>query len=280
MLLHSIYVMKGVCLQMKIALYQGAGKPASVDENLKIIHRKAFSAAEQDADLIIFPELFLSGYNIGKTVQKLAEQADGPACQKAAQIAWKTNIAILYGYPERLNTDVYNSALLIDRNGNSRANYRKTHLFGSYEKRIFKPGNALIIAELEGLNIGILICYDVEFPEAVRALANAGAQLIAVPTALMKPYCRIAETVVPARAYESQVFVAYVNRIGTEGELAYCGLSSIIGPDGHPLLEMGPNEDGVFFANVDPSAIAAVSEENPILVDRRPQLYSAPVLKI
>jgi len=117
----------------------------------------------------------------------LAEQANGPACQKAAQIAWKTNIAILYGYPERLNTDVYNSALLIDRNGNSRANYRETHLFGSYEKKFFKPGHALIITELEGLNIGILICYDVEFPEAVRTLANAGAQLIAVPTALMKP---------------------------------------------------------------------------------------------
>ena len=89
---------------MKIALYQGAGKPARVDENLEIIHRKAFSAAEQDAGLIIFPELFLSGYNIGKTVEELAEQANGPACQKVAQIARETNIAILYGYPERFST--------------------------------------------------------------------------------------------------------------------------------------------------------------------------------
>jgi 5-aminopentanamidase len=265
---------------MKIALYQGAGKPASVDENLEIIHRKALSAAEQDADLIIFPELFLSGYNIGKTVQKLAEQADGPACQKAALIARKTNIAILYGYPERLNTDVYNSALLIDRNGNFCANYRKTHLFGSYERRFFKPGNVLAITELEGLNIGILICYDVEFPEAVRALTTAGAHLIAVPTALMKPYCRIAETVVPARAYESQVFVAYVNRIGAEGDMTYCGLSSIIGPDGNELLRASSTEDGVFFANVEPAANTAVRKENPVLLDRRPELYAAPVKKV
>jgi 5-aminopentanamidase len=93
---------------------------------------------------------------------------------------------------------------------------------------------------------------------------------------LMKPYCRIAETVVPARAYESQVLVAYVNRIGTEGDMTYCGLSSIIGPDGNPLLEGGPDEDGVFFANVESSAITAIRKENPVLADRRPQLYSAP----
>ena len=182
---------------MKIAIYQGAGKPARVDENLDIIKGQALAAAAQGADLIIFPELFLSGYNIGQTVQELAEPADGPACRQASQIAREANIAILYGYPEKLDTAVYNSALLIDRTGNTRANYRKTHLFGNYEKRFFQPGDALIMAQLEGLNIGILICYDVEFPEAVRALMYAGADLIAVPTALMKDYCRVAEHVVP-----------------------------------------------------------------------------------
>ena len=195
---------------MKIALYQGAGKPTKIDENLAIIQDQALAAAEQGADLIIFPELILSGYNIGQTVQELAEPADGPAGQRASQIAREANLAILYGYPEKLDTEVYNSALLIDRNGNTQANYRKTHLFGSYEKSCFKPGDALIIAELEGLNIGILICYDVEFPEAVRALIYAGADLIAVPTALMEDYCRVAEHVVPARAYESEIYVAYV----------------------------------------------------------------------
>ena len=88
---------------MKIAIYQGAGKPAEVDENLEIIQRKANSAAGQGVDLIIFPELFLTGYNIGQQVQKLAEPADGQACQKVAEIAREANIAILYGYPERLN---------------------------------------------------------------------------------------------------------------------------------------------------------------------------------
>ena len=261
---------------MKIALYQGAGKPAGVDENLAIIRDKAFSAAGQGADLIIFPELFLSGYNIGQTVQELAEPADGPACQQASRIAREANIAILYGYPEKLDTEVYNSALLIDKNGNPRANYRKAHLFGNYEKSCFQPGDALIIAELEGLNIGILICYDVEFPEAVRALTYAGADLIAVPTALMEDYCRVAEHVVPTRAYESEIYVAYVNRCGSEGDTIYCGRTCLVGPDGRDILRAGKSEE-LLIADIDKTAIARERETNPVLKDLRPDLYHAPV---
>lgn len=261
---------------MIIALYQGAGKPTEVEENLKIIHAKSVSAADQGADLIIFPELFLSGYNIGQTVQDLAQQADGPACQQAAQIAREANIAILYGYPERLDTEVYNSALLIDRNGSTRANYRKTHLYGCYEKSFFKPGDTLLIAELEGLNIGILICYDVEFPEAVRALVNAGADFIAVPTALMEDYCRVAEHIVPTRAYESEIYVAYVNRCGFEGDTIYCGRSCLVGPDGRDILRAGKSKE-LLIADIDKNAISEARETNPVLGDVRMELYKAPV---
>jgi predicted amidohydrolase len=262
--------------KMKIALYQGAGKPADVDENLAVIEHQALAAAEQGADLIIFPELFLTGYNIGPTAQELAQEADGTACRRASQIARDAKIAILYGYPEKLDAVVYNSALLVDRSGNTRANYRKTHLFGSYEKKYFIPGDALIMVELEGVNIGILICYDVEFPEAVRALTQAGAHLIAVPTALMKGYCRVAEHVVPARAYESEIYVAYVNRCGSEGDLTYCGRACLAGPDGRVILRAGVSEE-LMIADIDKQAIAAERETNPVLQDLRPDLYEAPV---
>ena len=261
---------------MKVAIYQGPGKSADADENLTIIQRKAVAAADQGADLIIFPELFLTGYNIGKTVRDLAEPADGPACQKVAEIAWKKNIAILYGYPERLNKDVYNSALLINRSGIICANYRKTHLYGSYEKKCFKPGDSLIIAGMAGLKIGILICYDVEFPEAVRSLVNAGADLIAVPTALMEDYCRVANHVVPARAYENGVFVTYVNRCGIEGDTVYCGRSCLVGPDGRDILRAGQSEE-LLVADMDKQAIAAAREADPILSDVRKELYNAPI---
>jgi len=261
---------------MKIALYQGAGEPADVTENLAVIEHQALAAADQGADLIVFPELFLSGYNIGRTVQELAEQSDGPACQQASQIARQANIALLYGYPEKLGTEVYNSALLIDRKGHTRANYRKTHLFGSYEKTFFQPGDALIMANLQGVNIGLLICYDVEFPEAVRALTDAGADLIAVPTALMKDYCRVAEHIVPSRAYESEIYVAYVNRCSSEGDLTYCGRTCLVGPDGRDILRAGVSEE-LLIADIDKNAIAEERESNPILKDLQPDLYKAPV---
>jgi len=264
---------------MKIALYQGAGKPTKVDENLAIIQHQAVTAAERGADLIIFPELFLTGYNIGQMVQDLAEPADGPFCQKAAQIAREADIAIMYGYPERLDASVYNSALLIDRQGQTRANYRKTHLYGSYEKRYFTPGDRLVIAELEDLKIGILICYDVEFPEAVRALAQTGAHLIAVPTALMEDYCRVAEHVVPARAYESTIYIAYVNRCDSEDDLTYCGRACLVGPDGRDILRADESEN-LLVAEIDKNAIAEERKTNPILKDIRPNLYRTPVKSV
>jgi predicted amidohydrolase len=263
---------------VKVALYQGAGAPTRVEKNLKIMHRKAFAAAGQGADLIIFPELFLSGYNIGETVRELAEQADGPACRMAARFAKDADIAILYGYPERLNNDVYNSAVLIDRGGDAVANYRKTHLYGNYEKSCFKPGESLVIADLEELNIGILICYDVEFPEAVRALVNAGADFVAVPTALMEGYCRIANHVVPARAYESEIFVAYINRCGIEGDMIYCGRSCLVGPDGRDILRAG-NAEELLIADVNKQAITEARRMNPVLKDLRPELYRKSVTR-
>jgi predicted amidohydrolase len=247
---------------MKVAIYQGVGKSTQVKENLAIIKSSAFSAAEQRADLIIFPEMFLTGYNIGDAVFDLAEPADGPVAQKAAAIAREANIALLYGYPERYDASVYNSAILIDRHGSKVANYRKTHLFGSFEDRCFQPGDSLMLVKLGGLSVGILICYDVEFPEAVRTLTMAGADFIAVPTALMKPYC--------------QIYVAYINRCGVEGNLEYCGLSCIIGPDGAEIIRAGSKE-ALLFADIDKLTIEEARKENAVLGDRRPELYDKPV---
>jgi len=136
----------------------------------------------------------------------------------------------------------------------------------------------LVLADLEGLKVGLLICYDIEFPEASRMLALAGAELISVPTALMEPYCRTTRIIIPTRAYENQLFVAYVNRCGTEADLTYCGLSCVVGPDGEDLVRAGKTE-GLFFAEIDVSAIAAAKEGNPYLADLRQDLYATKVRK-
>ena len=185
-------------------------------------------------------------------------------------------VALLCGYPEWNGKKVYNSALLVNPAGGVIANYRKTHLYGGQENRVFKPGDPLVVADLDGLKIGILICYDVESPEAVRALAVAGAELIAVPTALMEPFSLVARTVVPARAYESQLYVAYIDLCGREGNLTCCGLSCIVGPNGEDLERAGKGDE-ILIADIDPVAVAAVRKSNPNLPNRRPNLYAAPV---
>jgi 5-aminopentanamidase len=128
------------------------------------------------------------------------------------------------------------------------------------------------LVQLDGIRVGLLICYDVEFPESVRLLALAGADLIAVPTALMDPFGAVARILVPARAVENQVFLAYANRTGREGDLDYCGLSCVVGPDGAELTRAGRGEQ-LLLADLDLARLSASRLANPYLADRRPELY-------
>ena len=125
---------------MKLAVCQEKSTAGDVPGALELLRRRALAAAEAGAGLAIFPEMFLTGYNIGEAVFKLAEPVAGPSSQKAAAIARQAGVALLYGYPERDGDTVYNSALLIDRNGRPLANYRKAHLYGGEEKRLFRGG--------------------------------------------------------------------------------------------------------------------------------------------
>jgi predicted amidohydrolase len=220
--------------------------------------------------------MFLTGYNIGDAVFELAEPADGPSAAAVAEIASDLGVAVLYGYPERAGDRVFNSAILIHPARGAIANYRKTHLYGTEEKRLFVPGDDLVTADLDGLKVGILICYDVEFPEAVRALALAGAELIAVPTALIEPFDIVSRMLVPARAFENQVYVAYAGMCGREGNLGYCGLSRVVGPDGRDLAR-ADTRPALLMADIDPAAISRGRQTNPYLSDRRDKLYAAPV---
>lgn len=259
---------------MKLALYQGPGAPRRPSDNRAIMARVARESAEAGCGLVVFPELFASGYNIGDAVFDLAEPVDGPTAEALSTAARESRIAILAGYPERDGDAVYNAAMLVGSDGARLANARKTHLFGAAEKRLFRPGASLTIAAVGGMRAGLLICYDAEFPEAVRALALAGAELVLVPTALMRPYERVARSVVPVRALENQVFLAYANRCGREGDLEYCGESCIIAPDGGELAR-AERQEALLVAEIDPAAYARSREHNPYLDDRRPELYHA-----
>jgi predicted amidohydrolase len=253
---------------MKVALWQ----TGSAD--LCALRSRALEAAAAGARLLIAPEAFTSGYAV-PGVAGLAQPADGPWGAAVAAIAAETGVAILYGFPEREGSLVYNSAALVDTDGSVLALHRKCHLYGDVDLATYTPGSSLdAIAELDGLRVGIAICYDVEFPETVRSLALAGADLVAVPTALMRPYEVVARTLVPARAYENQVHVAYANRSGSEGDLVYCGESCVVGPDGADLARAGSGDE-LLMAEIDPARLASSRADNTHLGDRRPELYSS-----
>jgi len=252
---------------MRIAILQ-------TGESLAALGPAAEEAAAAGARLLICPEMFLTGYNI-PGIRELAEPSDGPAASEVARIAKAAGIAVLYGYPECDGDATYNSVQLIDRDGRIRANYRKTHLYGDVDTRSFAPGDGgFEVVDFDGLRLGLLICYDVEFPETVRALALAGADLVAVPTALMRPYEVVTRTLVPARAYENQVHVAYANRCGTEGAFTYCGESCVVAPDGTVLARAGEHDE-LLFADIDAAQHSAARDDNTHLRDRRPELYGA-----
>ncbi|MFE9094485.1 carbon-nitrogen hydrolase family protein [Streptomyces sp. NPDC007264] len=260
---------------MRTALLQSSGHPGSVAENLKVLDEAAGRAAAAGAGLLIAPELFLTGYAIGDDTGRLAEPADGDSADTVAWIASRHGVAVVYGYPERSGARVFNAAQLVSADGTRLANYRKTHLFGSFERDHFAQGDRPVVqAEVNGLRIGLTICYDVEFPENVRAHALAGTDLLVVPTALMHPYQFVAQSLVPVRAFENQMYVAYVNRAGREGEFEFVGLSTLAGPDGIARVRAGRGEELV-LGDVDPARLAASREANPYLQDRRPGLYGS-----
>lgn len=253
---------------MKIAVWQ----TGSAD--LGLLRSRALEAAGAGARLLVVPEAFTSGYAV-PGVAEAAQPADGAWHNAVAEIATEAGLAILYGFPEREGELVFNSAALVDSDGADLALHRKCHLYGDVDLSTYTPGEGFTaLAELDGVRVGIAICYDVEFPETVRTLALAGADLVAVPTALMRPFEVVARILVPARAYENQVYLAYANRSGSEGDLVYCGESCVVGPDGGDLARAGSGDE-LLLAEIDPARLADSRADNTHLGDRRPELYGS-----
>lgn len=256
--------------QLHLALWQCAPLPLKVEGNLKRLDTAAKEAAQGGADVLVCPEMFITGYNIGASqVQALAQAADGAFARGVAEIAKRHSIAIVYGYPERDGGEVFNAAQCIAADGAPLLNIRKAHLFGDLDRSQFSAAPAHdTLFDFLGWKVGLLICYDVEFPENMRRLALAGADLVLVPTANMPDYDFVAQSMVPVRAYENQLFVAYANYVGAEGEVQYGGLSSVAAPNGQVLAKSG-RESELLFATVDANQLVATRLRNTHVADAR-----------
>jgi len=254
---------------LTIAVYQYAARDESPDARLERLAGAADHAAAQGARLLVTPEMFLCGYARPRDhVHAHAESADGPFARGVTDIARGRGLAIVYGYPEAADGVVYNAAQCIGPGGAPLANHRKLRLAGCDERETYTPGDGLTTFELDGHRIGLLICYDVEFPETVRRAALAGSTLAAVPTALVERHPFVARHMVPTRAFENGMYVAYANYAGREGDAHYLGASCVSGPGGGDAARADADET-LLIASVDSAAVARARARIPYLEDVR-----------
>lgn len=235
------------------------------------------AAAESDAglDLIVFPELYLTGYDLETAPHAAIEVGDQPV-QDLCDLARETETALAVGFAERWGEKLGNSLALIDERGDLAGVYRKTHLFGA-ENGVFDPGDELLVTELAGTRVGSLICFDMEFPEIARALARAGAQLLLTASANMNPYFEYHLIASQARALDNRLPHLYVNRCGEEAGLQFAGGTRSVRADGSVAESTAGDGEELLTVEVnltpvdDPreDTLAQVREHLPVVEPRR-----------
>jgi 5-aminopentanamidase len=287
-------------VNLRAGCYQNENIRSSIPEVIKLMEEVVQESLPQQLDLILFPELFLTGYDCGIESLRVNSLSQNSKEIQYIQleICRKYSIAICVGYSElddqaQLQADekeksssvVYNSAILINSSGEIVLNYRKTHLWDPdfvYEKQVFTCGETLPTAHLliprtnEIIQIGILICFDIEFPEPARVLRLSGASVILVPTAVVD--ILPARCMVPCRAGENNTFIVYSNFTGScltssDNNVSFCGLSGIFGPDGSELVRAQPHEIGLFTANLIGENYSEYVHRNPYFLERQKKCH-------
>jgi predicted amidohydrolase len=246
-------------------------KLADVQANLRKI--QSLAEKKKEVDILCFPELATTGYNIGQKWVELSETIPGPSTERLCQIASEYGTYLIAGISERdaTSNSIFNSAALISPEGDVVGVHRKVHLWDE-ERRYFTPGNDFKVFRTKIGMIGIGICYDLEFPEAARIMALGGADMIFFPSAEMKPYEKCIDTYVLSRAAENELFVCFSNRLGREGKLVFFGHSQIASPTCHVLAKARASEDFA-TARLDLASLSKIRREFLHLELRVPSAY-------
>lgn len=252
---------------MKVAVYQAEAGLHSWQERLEQLDLALLSHASEKPEVVVCPELFVSGYANPYEVRDLSVNKRSETIGQLADLASRHGVDLCVGYPEISGEKRFNSACYLTARGELMANHRKRVLPSEYEKELFDTDNELTVFDApSGWRIAILVCYEVEFPEAVRACANAGAQLVLVPTALGEAWTVVSRQLVPTRAFENNVFLAYANYSGDDESGHYIGDSVIVSPRGRDLVRAG-SKPAMLFAELDVNEIEEARERLPYLAD-------------
>ena len=272
---------------MKLAVVQTNVTFADPAANLQRMQAQLRETAQAGAELTLFPECVLTGYGFHslEEARPFAESIPGPATTAITATCRELNVNCVFGLLESDGERMFNAAVTVGPEGVI-ASYRKVHLphlgidqYVNYGDRPFA------IHTVRGVNIGVLICYDVGFPEAVRSLALLGADLILLPTNWPPGAECQAEHIIPSRAMENHLYVAAANRVGEERGFRYIGNSSICAPGGARIAKAPASDEAVLYAEIDVAIarkkrIVRVPGKHSIdrIADRRPELYGQLVL--
>lgn len=255
----------------KLALVQLQPRLGDKTHNLSIVGKALGST---DAEVLIFPEMFLTGYTLGDRIHNLAEDLDGPSVKKLDSLAKEHDRWLVVGMPERdpIRTGlIYNAALVLSPDSEPEA-YHKMIManFGPFEESLFfARGDALPLFDTPLGTMGITICFDIFFPEIAKAYALGGADIIVNMSASPSMTREYFEKITVARAIENTVFMAFANLIGTEKHMTFWGGDCLIGPRGNLKAGGKAFEEGIVNAEVDLSELEVARQFRPTLRETR-----------
>ncbi len=254
---------------MKAGFYQGDIALNDIDKNIEDFYN---TIRDYNFDLVVLPELFTTGYKLKiEEVKKYSEHVpESFTVQQFKKISKEKNCTIVWGMAEKEKNNYYNTSVIV-HNGEFVGKYRKIHLFLNEKDRFIEGESGFPVFEIDGVKIGLMICFDWIFPEAARTLALKGAQIIAHPANLVLPYC---QSVMPSRSIENRVFCITANRIGKERGLEFTGQSVLTNPKGEYLLKVDKSKKLKFHEiNPEDSDNKYVTDRNNIFKDRRLKFY-------
>lgn len=254
---------------MKICLAQYDIMWESKADNMQKVEAFFGAASEQRAELLIFPELSLTGFTMDTS---LAEVSEGQTCRFFSQLTQKYRIPCVFGYAEKTESGVYNRLAYVDINGTISVRYSKIHPF-SYggESECYLCGDTVQSFCCGGMEIGLTICYDLRFPEIYQQLSKKCSLIIVSANWPMQRRDHWL-TLLKARAIENQCYVAGCNRTGNGGGLEYCGDSAVYSPDGTEL-SLADSGEKLLFADIFNKAVEDIRSGFSLKQDRRPDMY-------
>lgn len=263
-----------------IAVAQAPSIPGQVAKNVDQAIDLISMAAEAGADIVVLPELFLSGYDppgIRADPATYVVSPDSEHCRRLSGASAEGKIAAIVGGAIKVEGGVANAALVIAANGEIVHVYQKAHLWGE-ETDAFVRGTTPTIVNFSGTRVGLSICFDAGFPEHMRALALAGAQVIACPAAFAYgEERRRYELYYPTRALENTVYVGVANAVGWQGGLEMFGNSALFGPRGHEIARISDCV-GVVATSIDEEEIAGARKDLPYLASLSKDPIEVPII--